>query len=67
MKKETMDIVIKRWTQDADFRDSFRKDPQAALAECGVQPTNEERAALGELRGLDDAALQERMSKFGTC
>jgi hypothetical protein len=59
------DRMMQRWYEDSSFRAAFRANPDAALAEAGIQLSAEERAALGRL-GLGDAAVGQRIS-MGMC
>jgi hypothetical protein len=64
MQDETVGKLIDQWMADANFRESMRKDPQAAIREMGIQLTDDELKALSQIDWqLSDEELQTRISR----
>jgi hypothetical protein len=56
--------LLSRLTEDPDFREEFRADPEAAAAKRGIELSDEEREALRKLDvSGSDEELTERVSK----
>ena len=58
------DELLSRLTEDPDFREEFRADPEGAVSKRGIELSEEEREALGRLdTSGSDKELAERVSK----
>jgi hypothetical protein len=64
MSREALEDLLDRYFNDPIFRARLKANPQAALAESGLDLSDDERKSL---EGLDwtlpDGQLQERISK----
>ena len=59
-----MDQLLSRWMDDAEFRDTYAADAEAAVRAGGFDLTNEELATLQSNNwNLSDGALAERANK----
>jgi hypothetical protein len=66
MSTPALEQLIDKWTNEPAFRDSLRRDPEAAVRSAGVQLNEDELAALRSTDwSLSDEALRSRMSKAG--
>ena len=65
MNQSGVEILLDRWESDPAFRDTMRRDPEAAVRASGVALSAEE---WGALRAVDwsqsDEALSARASKL---
>jgi hypothetical protein len=58
------DELLSRLTEDPEFREEFRADPEAAAAKRGIELSDDERDALRELdTSGSDEELTERVSR----
>jgi hypothetical protein len=64
MTEPASEQLLSRLTEDPDFREEFRADPEGAAAKRGIELSGDQRQAL---RGLDtgasDQELVERVSR----
>lgn len=64
MSYENIGKLVDRWVEDATFRQSLRKDPDAAIRQCGVGLTKEEVSMLKSIDwSLSDEDLKSRITK----
>ncbi len=64
MSQEAVEELLDRYMNDTWFRAKMKADPRRALAESGLELTDEEQESLhGMDWSLPDAQLQERISK----
>lgn len=63
MNHETLGKLIDRWSNDAQFRAAVRANPLGAIADTGLQLSDEEMAAVQSLDwSLSDQELVRRTS-----
>lgn len=66
MSQDAVEQLFDRWQNDADFRAAVRENPRAAVEATGLELDADEWAAIEAVDfSLDDAQLQERLSKDG--
>lgn len=63
MNHETLGKLMDRWSNDAQFRAAVRANPLGAIADIGLQLSDEEMAAVQSLDwSLNDNELVSRTS-----
>jgi hypothetical protein len=63
MSRAGVERLVKRWRDDADFREALRRDPEGAVARAGIELDDAELAVLRDTDWSEsDEELQTRMA-----
>ena len=66
MSRESVEMLVERWMEDASFRSALRKDPEGTIRGTGLELSTEEWAAVRNIDwSLSDEELTSRRSAMG--
>ncbi len=64
MSQQTLERLMARYTDDPQFKEQLKRDPEGAARQAGVELDEEDRRVLQQLDwSLPDEELQQRVSK----
>jgi hypothetical protein len=65
MSQADVETLIDRWTNEPDFREKMRQDPEGTVRDAGMELTTEEWAALKAVNWrASDQELEPLVSKM---